>query len=361
MDDIFRLYTQALEDLYDDTDITRLDQAFSQALEHVFEISGTIIFEQLKQSAPKMLREHRKNQRAFEKRLTQRWGPALDLLYAVYVCALEIGDDFNSLYREEASNESDVVFEALTSLHSRACLVASDNYAMLLTGHPFAAMARWRTLHECAVISSLISEYGRKPNGYQLAERFFLHDGVQNWKDAQDYQLHCEVLGLEPFPEEDLRIIEHDARELIDRFGGHYESDYGWAQPILDNKSRITFRDLEKMSGLKHVRPYYGLANHSIHIDSKGTRLNRLRIQNQQVMLAGPSSIGLADPGQWTAISLNQVTTSLVIGGRPAIGDISDLPKLEALADLVKLACEVFAEIGLQEESQNNEDVTEAT
>lgn len=110
-----------------------------------------------------MLRDHGRVRRRFERNLLKCWGKALDSLEVVYVAALEAGADFNDRQRAGAAEDGDLVFEALVGLHARACVAASEVSSLLRTGHAAGALARWRTLHECAVISSVIGERGRQP------------------------------------------------------------------------------------------------------------------------------------------------------------------------------------------------------
>jgi hypothetical protein len=323
--------------------LDELNSEATQALVSALEQGGDLLAKTLRRTAPRMLRDHGRIRRRFEKNLVKRWGSALDALYVVYVIALEIGEHFNQEQRPGAASENDIVFEALVGLHSRACLVTSEVHALLRTGHAAGALARWRMLHECAVFSSIIGEHGRSPGHTDLAERYLLHDLVENEKDAKDYQAHCRVLGYEPFSSDDMDQVRRALNSVVSRFGSKYRDPYGWAQPLFSGAKGVTFRDLEKLANLDHLRPYYGLANHGVHADAKGARLNCFEFRGGQMLLAGPSTGGLADPGQSTAISLMQTTASLIAYGRPEITDISDLPALTALGQLVDAACERFA------------------
>ena len=109
---------------------------------------------ELKRRGPKMLRQHRRIRRGFERRLFRRWRKALRLYETIMVAAQEAGADFNDKYRAEARQQDDFVFEALVSLHGRASRITSETYALLRTGHADGAQARWRTLHELAVVAS---------------------------------------------------------------------------------------------------------------------------------------------------------------------------------------------------------------
>jgi len=152
------------------------------------------------------------------------------------VAAQEAGADFNDKYRAEARQQDDFVFEALVSLHGRASRIASETYALLRTGHADGAQARWRTLHELAVVASVIAT-----GGQDIAERYLLHLYVQNAKDARAYQDNCAALGYEPFTTEELDGITQAERELIARFGREFKKDYGWAATVITSGRAPTF------------------------------------------------------------------------------------------------------------------------
>jgi hypothetical protein len=339
---VANLYRNELNDALTEDQQCDLFARYQSACEEILKSSGEMYFKGLEDNAPAMLEDHKQIRSEFEIALLDRWGVALDLLYTVYVISEEMGKEFNLAQRPSAAEDRDFVFEALVGIHARACLTTSEVMALLRTGHSTGALARWRTLHECAVIASVIGEYGRIERIEDLAERYLLHDVVQNERDAREYQAHSAALGVEPFDDTDMAQMANDVANLVKRFGKSYKKEYGWALPLFPQRTRVTFRDLEELACLNHIRPYYGLANHGVHADSKGARLNKLTLQNENVLLVGPSDLDLADAGQCAAISINQVTASLIINGRPHLSDISDVPELEALGLFVRLACEAF-------------------
>ena len=96
------------------------------------------------------------------------------------------------------------------------------------------------------------------------------------------------------------------------RFGKSFTNSYGWAASVTDS-DRPGMAHLEECVELKHWHPRYNMASGNIHADSHGTyfRLG-LSSSQEEVILAGPSNEGLADPGHSTAISLCQITTVLL-------------------------------------------------
>ena len=64
--------------------------------------------------------------------------------------------------------------------------------------------------------------------------------------------------------------------------------------------------------GLDHFRPYYKLASHNVHANPKGMLFRLGSPPDAELLIAGPSIYGIADPGHETAISLLQITTNVL-------------------------------------------------
>jgi hypothetical protein len=268
---------------------------------------STILLNSLKKKSKKMLKARRKDFSRFESRLRKTWKRAFDSFEMLIAIALEAGEDYNSEFRKMASEENDFVFEVLTRLHARACQIASEILTLLRSGYADGAHARWRSLHEVVVVGLFISSHGN-----ELTEKYLLHDAIESYKASLVYQEHCEKLGYEPLTDDELSDIENGYKVLIDRFGIIFNKEYGWAYPTIDNKNP-TFRDIEKAAGLNHLRPYYKMACHNVHANPRGIFFKLgLYPDSGDILLAGPSNIGLADPGHSAALSLAQITISLL-------------------------------------------------
>ena len=225
-----------------------------------------------------------------------------------YSLQLEAGDNFNHDERENAVRTNDLVFETLARLHARACQVASEILTLLKAGYADGAHARWRTLHELSVISMFIRD-----NGNDVAERYLLHDGVESYKASKIYQENCNALGYQPSNEEELEKIKQRYYDLINRYGKEYGTDYGWAASVID-KGRPTFYEIEKKSGLNHLRPFYKMACNNVHAGTTGIFFKLgLCEESGDILLAGPSNLGLTDPGQSAGIPLSQITTTFIL------------------------------------------------
>ena len=269
---------------------------------------ASLILVRIKKDAASGLKRHRRDRKGFEKRLNERWKCPLDLLDLVIALTVEAGTEFNRKFRNEAVGSGDAVFEALTRLHARACQVSGEVLALLHAGFADGAHARWRSLHEMAVVASLIQD-----NGQELAERYLFHEKVQQYKLACEYEESWGRLNVEPLSKETLDSLKVQRDELIARFGEAFKGDYGWASSAIGS-NHPTMSDIERHVQLGHMRPYYRMASDNVHPNSHGAyfRLGLHSSQQGEVLLAGPSNVGLANPGHSTAISLLQITTNLL-------------------------------------------------
>ncbi len=296
-----------------DLDVNELKDKISKMIPDICDETATDMLVNIKQVAfSGNLENHRKDRQKFEERLMEVWRQPIELLELFVSLATEAGTDFNFEFRNEAVSSDDAVFEALTRLHGRACQVSNEILVLLRSGYADGAHARWRTLHEIAVIGFCISKPETDEHRQELAEKYLRHETVQRYKMACQYKKHSERLYLEPISEEEFNDLKSKRDRLVSKFGEPFGKDYGWATSITHpNPPNMT--TIEECVDLEHWRPYYRMASDNVHPNSHGAyyRLGLTSHQNN-LILAGPSNAGLADPGHSTAISLHQITTSLL-------------------------------------------------
>lgn len=266
------------------------------------------LLNELKRDGPAMLMQRKRELNAFEELLEVRWGRALDLMEMFYVMSLESGEAFNNAYRKEATLSKDCLFDALTRIHARGCQTFYEIVALLKAGLADGAMARWRTLHELAVISLFLNEHG-----CAIAERYLAHAVVEDYKETREYQKHCRKLGYEPLSRNEMRRLKRGMDGVCTNYDKDFQKDYGWVpRDILKDRH---FKGIERSIRMDRWRPFYKMACLSVHAFSKGLK-HRLglfqRDPRGELLLAGPSNFGLADPAHVAAISLHQITTCLL-------------------------------------------------
>lgn len=266
------------------------------------------LYADFEKRAPAMLREHRALRRGFMKRNFGRWRRGFDLLECLIVISQEAGSAINNALRPIAVLNGDAIFEAIIPNHARAIQISREILTLMMAGFPDGALARWRTLHEIAVVSLFLSEHGQR-----IAERYILHDHVTAWKRAKSYMEHHERANLGPIDKETLDRLEANSKDIMGRFGDSMKEDYGWAAPAL-NKTRPTFADLEKATRLDHWRPRYKWATQNTHGSYRSLGSTLATCESEQPVLSvGESNSGMTDPAHMTAISLNAATLPVIM------------------------------------------------
>jgi hypothetical protein len=315
------------------------EQAVSDAMQASLTNTAPRVVDSLIRSAPRMLRERRRNHRRVRRHLRKHWGKALDLYLMLVVCAEEAGTEFDKEHRPPDGEPFDPTYDALLGLHARACRTALEVFHLLSDGLPMGALARSRTLHEIAVTAMVIADYGRRSEHANLAERFLEHGVVASYKDALVYQEHCRTLGYEPFSDAEMALMKSEADQAVARYGKVYKDQYGWAAG-LDGSRAPKFRDLERLANVSHLRGHYSWASHEVHSDAKGWALNVREWGDKLYRETGYSNSGLADPGHMALISLHQSTVGLLLS--PQDPSPRSLLVCESLAILLKKAGDAF-------------------
>lgn len=291
-------------------------------------------------AAPVMLAEHQERRQDYERRIHGQWGTALDRFYSIVVAAEEAGSGFDRRWTD-GHRQPDHRFEALTGLHARACRTAMEVHRLLSGGYPQGALARCRTLHELAVIAEVLNVHGH-PDGENpdLAQRYLRHHAVLNWNDAQTYQENSALTEYEPIEDVEMATLKANRDRLVAHYGAHYGKPYGWAAP-LHRSGSPTFRDLEALADVSHLRSHYRLASHEVHADAKGDALNIFEVGGKRFRSTGMRDTGLATPGHLALISLSQSLLSLLLSADPV--SPSDVLTCAALGRLVADAGEEFS------------------
>ncbi len=315
----------------------------------VVESLSAPILARIKKNYPATAEEQWRNRQEFEERLWSYWQEPLVLLDLFISVATEAGDVCTSDLRKNGEIPSANLVDAITRLHARACQLSSAIFLLLRSGFADDAYARWRSLHEIAVVGSFIGEHGEK-----LAERYLLHDIVQRYKLASTHRDHADLLNEDLISQTEFENLKSMRGELIHRFGSAFSEDYGWAECVLETK-HPTLKDIECSVGLEHWRPFYRMASDNVHANAHAI-YSQLGVNQtpQDILLAGPSNMGLVDPGHSTAISLMQITVALLTI-EPSLDHLVYSSILEKLqAEIGKSFLEVHNKLESLAESEND-------
>jgi hypothetical protein len=274
---------------------------------------------------------NRMDNRIYDDRRNFLWKEPFELLETLIYISQEIGDEYNSEFRPEAAKNNDLVFEVLIRLHGRACQTALEILVLMQKGFPDGALARWRTLHEIVVYCYFIQKHGQNS-----AERYLRHEVVQAYGSIKDYLVdknlynkHKNTLSEPLVSMREMKQIEKMRDKLCITYEGSFKNDYGWTSDII-KEGNPTFLKIEKEVHLDHLHPYYKMANIPVHAGSKGIKFYLSSPDSNHNIPAGPSNLGMSEPGQLTAISLLQLNT-LLLTTKPCIKHFADITSLQKL------------------------------
>jgi hypothetical protein len=328
-----------------------LVERLSELVPEFMESAAATFLTEIKKDAKGNLKRQRKKLQGFERRLAKHWGKPLHLLELTIEIAQETGE---GVAEEVASGEVSIeehTFKALRAIHARACQMSRAILVLLRSGFADDAHARWRSLHELAVVANFIAEHGE-----EVAERYLLHEVVQQRKLARAYKEHEVRAKLEPLTQAEMDVLDEQCEKLVTRFGKSFTEEYGWAACALKNK-QSSLAEIERATELDHFRPYYRMASDNVHANSHGA-FYKLGMFSPEVdiLLAGPSNLGLADPGHGTALSLTQITATLVSTASTldSLTELTVLMRLEEETGTAFLEAHKDAEAIAERQTQHN-------
>ena len=339
-----------IEDLLKDNkagqiDATKLTDIIADAVKESLLAMAKGIAKNLKESSHFMVTEHRHIRNEFKSRLQRRWFEAFDVLEMIIVGLSELGEEMNKDLRQRARPGEIHLVEALTRIHARAIRISYEILCLLHNGFSDGAFARWRSLHELAVHAIFLAQHGA-----ELAKLFLEYADIERYLEAELYQEHASQLGYESLTANEFSEIRERRNQLVAMYSEDFAKAYGWTLNVLPKKKR-NFKGIEDSVDLSRFRPFYAMASRSLHSTPKGLfwDLGLMDLQAYQLLLAGASNYGMADPGQNTAISLIQITSTLVL----LDPSVTRLAALEATRILFDEMAQKFVDI--QKEIERDE------
>jgi hypothetical protein len=278
------------------------DQVLSEA-----DLLANQIKTELNRKIKKEIEQGRKATSGFEQRNKERWAILFEALERLILVCTEVGNGFNNEFREEASNNSDIVFDLVVRLHARACHISREILSLLNSGYADGAHARWRALHEVSVTAMFISNHGE-----DCAERYYFYDTVESYRSMQTTKRYEARLQINGPSEYEIQQCKAEYELLIERFGREYGKSYGWASSSLGDV-RANFSMIEEDVNLDHMRPYYKWASYQVHSSPRGVYQSLgMSEAKSEVLLVGQSNSGMNDPADAMGLSLSQITSCLL-------------------------------------------------
>lgn len=330
----------------DDSDIEQLDQAFERFRKEqlpalVRSTANGIAKSTLKDLKTRWPDEQRLQEAdlvGFRARMESRWGKPLGQLRMLLTISREWCQNISVRESSRRKNKNRQSRRLLIRLLVRGCQVADEILCLLENGFADGAMARWRTLHEIAVVAAIILQHGD-----EISQRYLAHQHVES-KRAMDKYLACSpLLGYKPLSVSAQAKIQKAYDHVIATYGKNFKSSYGWAAFHL-KKDCPTFADLEDAAGRAAMRSYYQMSNDNIHAGIKSMYFRLGLLGRYEELLAGRSNVGLTEPGQNTAHTLTQLAV-LVCLSEPIFNDCVIADMLTTLRDGIPRS---FARVDIQ-------------
>ena len=149
--------------------------------------------------------------------------------------------------------------------------------SLLEAGFPKAAHAVSRSMHEGAVVASVLTEYGSTPEHSDIGLRFLLFDHISNLMDAEEHQRYAERINHEPFTDQEMAALRTTKAAVLERFPD-LDRKMGWAGDLPGLRADV--REQTCGSPLASLLPK----------ESRGSRLPRVRLN--QSGLDGTVEVG---------------------------------------------------------------------
>jgi hypothetical protein len=317
-----RKYSKDIDLAFDEADAADIERAFEQFQNELLSQAIPRIAERISKKTLKHLKlrwlEEQVQQEVdlagFRQRMEERWGKPLGQLRMLLTMAREWCGWAHNRNESLQKDKKQQLRTILVRLLVRGCQVTDEIICLLENGFADGAMARWRTLHEIAVVASVVSQYGE-----EIAERYIDHQAVESKRALAKYLACYKDLGYKALPTREQRKILKAYDRVLKKYGQEFSTDYGWAAQHLKNK-RPTFADLEKAAGRAEMRSYYQMGNDNIHAGIKSMYV-RLGLMDYEGLLAGRSNGGLGEPGQNAAHTLTQLS-AIVCLSEPILDDL---------------------------------------
>jgi len=150
-------------------------------------------------------------------------------------------------------------------------------------------------------------------HGNEIARAYLNHNVVERYKTAMEYEKNYKKLKDSPTPINELRAIKKEYNRMINKFGANFKNNFGWASSAL-NIDSPNFSQIEESLDLSHYRPFYRQASYNIHANSMGL-YHKLGLPEADIpiSLAGPSELGIAEPGYDAALYFPITASNLLV------------------------------------------------
>lgn len=250
-------------------------------------------------------RQHRESV-GFRRRLRKRWERPFSLFQMFMTVYRESGEQMANAVIGTTANGRPLSARVLIDLHARSCQVLYEIITLIEGGFADGAMARCRTLHEIAVTAMFLQQ-----GDEDLTTRYIDHQIVESWKAVQKHLKYQGRIAERPPSLKAQQKLKLQYDSVISKYREEFKEQYGWAAAWL-RKGRPTFADIELSVDLDHLRPYYQLASHPVHANSKGLYF-KIGAFGRRGALASATNHGFATPASNAVVSAVQIIVPLMM------------------------------------------------
>lgn len=221
--------------------------------------------------------------------------------------------------------------DVLIGLNARGVRVGHEVFALLRSGYAEAAHARWRTLHEIAVVAALVARFGD-----ETANRYRDYGVVELSRELENV---ARGQRLQKEERRELDALQTKRDELVMTYGKRFASPNGWAANLFDVPPRsITFGHLERMAEAETHGRHKLRAHAHVHASPLAAALNAVEDESRRVFIWGPRSVNLGTPAYLTSRSLEGLSFAAIRAWDSKSDDSDDLACLAAAADELYLS-----------------------
>ena len=242
----------------------RIQKLFhGDAVLKAFESCSKIVVQRLQETMYPRVLEDRAFTAEFVAQHEQIWGDAFVTSEALYIMAIESGEQCNKYVLEHWDDvlaDKHSRLHALKALHIRACQQYAEIICLIKGGFADGALARWRSLYELCVVAKFIAD-----NDEKVAAAYINKD---NWDNGY-----------------------HDWAKVAPKFS--------------NEKGHIPFSLLEKDCAISTdaYKRLYKFACKYVHAAPMGT-FTRIGRKDRESVLAGRSDYGMTAPAEHAALAL---------------------------------------------------------
>lgn len=261
-----------------------------------------------KEKLMKTIEQDRDELKDFEKRHYERWQKSLDVFEMMIQFSKQLGEKHMQRLGGISKVITGAKYVALLRLHSRSIMIAKEILVLLKSGYIDGAHARWATMHQLGVISLFLLE-----NESIVSERYLDHSYIRRALESKDFNKYSSKTGYPPYTEDELRNFEEKTKQLVIKYGNDYDytRGFGWIPTSITKKRN--FRELEKLSKIDHLRPYFNWATNQVLGGAHAfDYLGVPESERNNTVFIGPSNHGVTDPIHSAALSLIHTTMAFL-------------------------------------------------